>query len=99
MKAGARQYDKELNYQEACNESYVAFAQARLPGQVQDLIDSLEVLPFSTAFAVLFCCAVLCNTNQYILEYCCVGLLQVHTFYRNVHHWLDDIDVNCSLLI
>lgn len=42
VKAGARQYDKELNYQEACNESYVAFAQAGLPGQVQDLIDSPE---------------------------------------------------------
>ena len=80
MKAGARQYDKELNYQEACNESYVAFAQAGLPGQVQDLINSPEVLLLSTCVvlhvtvmqcAVLYCsvlymsCTVLCRVVLY----------------------------------
>ena len=44
MKEGARQYEKELNYQEAVSDSYVAFQDARVPGQVQDLIGSPEVM-------------------------------------------------------
>eukprot|EP00904_Undaria_pinnatifida_P010541 jgi/Undpi1/6617/HiC_scaffold_20.g09096.m1 len=43
VKEGARQYEKELNYQEAVSDSYVAFQDARVPGQVQDLIGSPEV--------------------------------------------------------
>lgn len=40
MKAGARDYSKELNYQEACAESYVAYAQGGLPEEVEALLQS-----------------------------------------------------------
>lgn len=43
IKQGARDYQKELNYQEACKEAYLAYASATLPGEVQDLLACPEV--------------------------------------------------------
>lgn len=43
VKAAARDYHKEINYQEAFKESYLAFAQPSLPEEVQDLLDAPEV--------------------------------------------------------
>lgn len=43
VKAGARDYCKELNYQEACAESYTAYAEGRLPEEVETLLASPQV--------------------------------------------------------
>ncbi|CAN0198433.1 unnamed protein product, partial [Ectocarpus sp. 12 AP-2014] len=43
LKAASRDYQKELNYQEAFKESYVAYAPPGLPGEVESLLASAEV--------------------------------------------------------
>ena len=43
IKQGSRDFIKELNYQEAYKESYLAYAAAALPGEVQTLLLSPEV--------------------------------------------------------
>lgn len=43
LKAAARDYEKELNYQEAFKESYVAYASPGLPSEVESLLASAEV--------------------------------------------------------
>lgn len=43
VKAGARDYQKELNYQEALKESYVAYASPGLSPEIEHLLASAEV--------------------------------------------------------
>ena len=43
LKAAARDYQKELNYQEAFKEAYVAYASPGLPSEVETLLASAEV--------------------------------------------------------
>lgn len=43
LKAAARDYQKELNYQEAFKESYVAYASPGLSPEVETLLASAEV--------------------------------------------------------
>ncbi|CAM9847727.1 unnamed protein product [Ectocarpus sp. 6 AP-2014] len=44
LKAASRDYQKELNYQEAFKESYVAYAPPGLPGEVETLLASAEAM-------------------------------------------------------
>lgn len=43
LKAASRDYQKELNYQEAFKESYVAYAPPGLPSEVETLLASAKV--------------------------------------------------------
>ena len=43
LKAAARDYHKELNYQEAVKEAYVAYASPGLSSEVESLLASAEV--------------------------------------------------------
>ncbi|CAM9585090.1 unnamed protein product [Ascophyllum nodosum] len=56
IKQGSRDFIKELNYQEAYKESYLAYAAAALPGEVQTLLLSPEATqlgPKTTNFWLL----------------------------------------------
>lgn len=64
LKAAARDYQKELNYQEAFKESYVAYASPSLPSDVETLLTTAEVRGRLKMFLVCRVCAH--NTVTYI---------------------------------